>query len=746
MASWGAAEATEAFELVTIFDILKMVTTEDNSIKLRAMAKYSLAPAIPRIPVIAGVVVLLIYFLTRLGLAVFTGFDGEHFKGFDAVPLPLWPEIFLKGLWFDLCVASVLIAPICIYEALLPNKWRATTWHKALRFAWLWLAIALLLFGAVAESTFWLEFSTRFNFIALDYLIYTQEVIGNIRESYPVGKILAGIGAAAAIILLAISPAVRNAEEDALSWAQRIGLALFALIVPAGLMYFGNVDQMEQQYIPLVSSEATDAMPLELRKIAGIPTTGVVNPNNAFANELSGNGLFTIAAAQRRNELDYDKFYRTMPQPQANTALVAMGVKRTSLGDARKTDLSDEPATNVTPFSSKPKNIIMISVESLSAEFMDSYGGTKGLTPELDKLGKAGMKFDRMFATGTRTVRGLEALSLGTPPIPGQAIVRRPAHDHLSTMGELLKYQGFSTFFFYGGYGYFDNMNAYYAANNYRVIDRTDIPKDKIGFENVWGVADEYLFDHVIRTLDDKGDKGTGKAAEEKPFFAQIMTTSNHRPYTYPSGRIDIPSPGGRDGGVKYTDYAIGKFIKDASKKPWFKDTLFVIVADHCASAAGKTRLPVTGYHIPLIFYAPGLLKPSVFTPVVSQIDIAPTLMEVLGKNGSAQFYGRSFFEPGPALQRAFISNYQALGYLRDNVLTVLLPKQAVESYQVDPKTLATTPAPVNAQLRDEAIAYYQTASKAFKTGELKAPFYVKPTATSTTSTAQPTPAAVVKP
>jgi phosphoglycerol transferase MdoB-like AlkP superfamily enzyme len=696
------------------------------------MAKYSWAPAVPRIPVIAGVLAILIYTLTRLGLAVFTGFEGENFKSFETVPLPLWPEIFLKGLWFDLCVVSVLIAPICLYEAVLPNKWRAKGWHRVFRYLFLWLAIALLLFGAVAESTFWLEFSTRFNFIALDYLIYTQEVIGNIRESYPVAKILAGIGAIAVLVLVMISPAVNRADEHGVTWWQRAGLALFACIVPAAMMYYGNVDQMEQQYLPLISSETTAAMPAETRRVAGIPKTGEVNPNNAFANELSGNGLFTIAAAQRRNELDYDKFYRTMPQPQANTALVALGVKRTSLGDVPKADLSDEPATNVTPFSSKPKNIIMISVESLSAEFMDSYGSTKGLTPELDKLGKEGMKFDRMFATGTRTVRGLEALSLGTPPIPGQAIVRRPKHDHLSTMGELLKYQGFATYFFYGGFGYFDNMNAYYAANNYTVVDRTDIPKDKVGFENVWGVADEYLFDHVIRTLDEKAEKAPKTAdgnTPDKPFFAQIMTTSNHRPYTYPGGRIDIPSPGGRDGAVKYTDYAIGKFIKDARKKPWFKDTLFVIVADHCASAAGKTRLPVTGYHIPLIFYAPALLKPATVSSVVSQIDIAPTLMEVLGKNGSAQFYGRSFFESGPAPERAFISNYQALGYMKNYFLTVLLPKQQVESYQVDPKTMATTPAPVNNQLVSEAIAYYQTASKAFKTGELKAPFYVKPPA-----------------
>jgi phosphoglycerol transferase MdoB-like AlkP superfamily enzyme len=697
------------------------------------MAKYAMTPTIPRIPLIAGGVALLIFTLTRLGLAMYTSYEDGAFKSFEAVPLPLWPEIFLKGLWFDLCVISVLVAPVCLYEALLPTKWRKTHWHRTMRFVWFWLVIALLFFGAVAESTFWLEFSTRFNFIALDYLIYTSEVIGNIRESYPVGLILLGIGALALVVLLTIRLAVNRAESHDLSWLQRVGLVVFALSMPVVLMYAGNVDQMERQVLPIPSVDTLSNLPVGLQKLGGIPKDGKVNPKNSYAAELSGNGLFTIAAAQRRNELDYDKFYQTMPQPQANTILVGLGVKRTSLGDARKTDLLDEPATNATPFSSRPKNIVMISVESLSAEFMDSYGGGKGLTPEMDKLGKAGMRFDRVFATGTRTVRGLEALSLGTPPIPGQAIVRRPENDHLSTVGELLKHQGFATYFFYGGYGYFDNMNAYYVANSYAVVDRTDIPKDKVGFENVWGVADEYLFDQAIRTLDDKYEASKrdekGKLVDE-PFFAQIMTTSNHRPYTYPNGRIDIPSPGGRDGAVKYTDFAIGKFIKDASKKPWFKDTLFVIVADHCASAAGKTRLPVAGYRIPLIFYAPALLKPAVFSPMISQIDIAPTLMEVLGKNGSAQFFGRSVFEPGPVPERAFISNYQALGYMKDNLLTVLLPKQVVESYQVDPKTLATTPAPVNTQLRDEAIAYYQTASKAFKTGALKAPFYVKPTPT----------------
>jgi len=635
---------------------------------------------IPLLPFLIGGVLLAIYTVTRLVLTLLTGVD--------SVPVRLWPGIFAMGFWFDLVVVCVLLAPVLLYEALLPNRWRGSLWHRVLRLVWLWLSIALLLFGAVAEITFWMEFTTRFNFIALDYLIYTQEVIGNIRQSYPVGWILVGIGIAAALIVWSIRDGVKQADSASLTGAQRIGLALAAIALPALGLFSANIDQMQGQ-------------------------------GNNYAAELSGNGLFTIAAAMRRNELDYDQFYRTMPQATASAVLRSLGVERKLLSEALKSD-EDDPAIDAIPFTKRPRNVILISVESLSASYVGVYGATKALTPAIDALAREGMQFDQVFATGTRTVRGLDALSLGTPPIPGQAIVRRPNNEHLATIGELLEHQGFATFFFYGGYGYFDNMNAYFKGNDYRVVDRTDFPKETVMFENVWGVADEALFDNVIRTLD-------VKAVPDKPFFAHVMTTSNHRPYTYPDGRIDIPSPGGREGAVKYTDYAIAKFIRDAKTKPWFKDTLFVIVADHCASVAGKTKLPVNNYHIPLIFYAPALLKPAHYTPVVSQIDIAPTLIEVLGMNGDDHFFGRSFFEKGPVPQRAFISNYQELGYLKNGILTVLLPKQHVESYRVDPKTYASTPAAIDPQLLSEAIAYYQTASTAFKTGALHAPGYGKP-------------------
>ena len=635
---------------------------------------------LPKIPLLIGLVVLVIYTATRLGLTLYTGTE--------AAPMPLWPGIFAKGLWFDLAVASVLLTPVLLYEALLTTRWRASRLHRALRFIWLWLSVSLLLFGAVAEITFWLEFTTRFNFIAVDYLIYTQEVIGNIRQSYPVGWILGGIGTLAALIIWLMRNWIHTADTIALSRTQRLGLAAAAILVPSLALFSTNIDQME-------------------------------GSGNNYATELSGNGLFTFSAAMRRNALDYDKFYRTISQETANATLRTLGVERKLLSEALKPD-ADDPAEDNIPFSKRPRNVILISVESLSAEFVGAYGGSKGLTPNLDALARDGMKFERVFATGTRTVRGLEALSLGTPPIPGQSIVRRPNNEHLATIGEILEHQGFSTFFFYGGYGYFDNMNAYFAANDYRVVDRTDFPKETVMFENVWGVADEALYDNVLRTLDVKG-------ALDKPFFGHIMTTTNHRPYTYPNGRIDIPSPGGRDGAVKYTDYAIGKFIRDAKNKPWFKDTLFVIVADHCASVSGKTKLPVNNYHIPLLFYAPEILKPSSFAPLVSQMDIAPTLIEVLGKHGDDHFFGRSFFEKGATPERAFISNYQELGYLKNGILTVLLPKQRVESFRVDPVTYASTPTAIDPQLLTEAIAYYQTASLAFKSGALKHSSYRLP-------------------
>lgn len=589
---------------------------------------------------------------------------------------------FLKGLWFDVVALAYLVVPWLLLSVAMPNAWRDKAWVNQARWVMAFFVTFGLLFGAVSEFIFWQEFTTRFNFIAVDYLIYTNEVIGNIRESYPVPLILLVIALLALAILFVLSKFIRF-ETAKRPIKSKLGLMAAAVALPILSYQFANVDQMEFS-------------------------------KNAYANELAGNGIFSFSAAARRNELDYDKFYKTIPQAQADAILASNGLERQPLSQALAATEQEEEVPEIGPFKRRPKNVILISVESLSADYLGVYGNKEHLTPYLDQLAKEGLVFDRIFATGTRTVRGLDALSLGTPPIPGQAIVHRPNNEHLATVGEFLEAQNFYTFFIYGGYGVFDNMNAYFRGNDYKVIDRTDFDEKTIQAENVWGVDDESLFNNSIKQLD-------AIAHTQKPFFAHIMTTSNHRPFTFPEGKIDLPQ-GHRAGAVKYTDYAIGQLIKNAKTKPWFKDTLFVIVADHCSSAAGKTKLPVDKYHIPLIFYAPDMLPAGHYTRMASQIDIAPTILDLLGAKGDDHFYGQAFFEEPEAqtAPRAFISNYQELGYYKNDTLIVLSPKQKAEAFQVDPVTLESSPTAMNEVLLNEAIAYYQTASRAFKTGALK--------------------------
>ena len=581
-------------------------------------------------------------------------------------------QVLAVGLWFDINALCFLLVPFLFTSMLLPNKLRAKPWLNKGRWVLAFLVTFGLIFGAVSEYIFWQEFTTRFNFIAVDYLIYTTEVIGNIRESYPVPLILLGIALIVGAILLVLSRFV-SFDVRPRSYKKKASLLLALIALPVLSFKLANVDQMEFG-------------------------------KNAYANELAGNGVYSFSAAARRNELDYDKFYKTIPDALALNTLQAQGVKLAA--PANKDGVMGT-------FTRHPKNVVLISIESLSAEYVGVYGNKQNLTPYLDKLATESVMFDNFFATGTRTVRGLDALSIGIPPIPGQAIVHRPENAHLNTIGEVLRAQNFETYFIYGGYGVFDNMNNYYRANNYKVIDRTDFDKSSIQAENVWGVDDESLFNNAIKIFDEN-------TKSSKPFFAQIMTTTNHRPYTFPAGKIDLPQ-GNREGAVKYTDYAIGKFLQEAKSRAWFKDTVFVIVADHCASVAGKTKLPVNKYHIPLFIYAPDMLPAGHFTRVASQIDIVPTLLDVLGMQGAETFYGQSMFKAEAEKQpeRAFISNYQSLGYLKNSTLIVLSPKQKTEAFAVD-ANMESQPSALNDALLTEAIAYYQSASRDFKTGALK--------------------------
>jgi Phosphoglycerol transferase and related proteins, alkaline phosphatase superfamily len=586
---------------------------------------------------------------------------------------------FVFGLAYDLVMASYYLIPISILLILIPNSWISSKAFQRSIHLILIVNFLILFFNATAEILFWDEFSTRFNFIAVDYLVYTTEVVGNVQQSYPMGWIISIILFVTVAISLLLKNITSKTSTLPLPFRKRLAWGLAFLMIPV-LSFL------------LVSNQ--------LRQFS----------SNAYANELAGSGLYELFAAYRNNELDYDQFYKKIDIRQA------FGIVHEQLKTREATFTSNDQMNLerviVHTEPEKKMNLVLISIESFSASFMKVFGNKDNITPHLDSLAEQGMLFTNLFATGTRTVRGLEALSLCIPPTPGQAIVRRPNNENLFSMGSIFREKGYESKFIYGGYGYFDNMEYFFSNNSYEVDDRMKIPDEKITYENIWGVADENLFELTIEELDRSYKK-------QKPVFAHVMTTTNHRPFTYPDGRINIPSHTGRNGAVKYTDYAIHKFLQEAATKPWFKNTLFVITADHCASSAGKTELPVDKYHIPMIIYSPEFIQPQRVDRLMSQIDIGPTLLGVLDINYTSHFLGIDIFESTAEHDRVFISTYQLLGFMKNHNLTILEPKQAVKSYDLrDDFTIDKEHS--NQNNSDEAIAWYQVAGYAFKNNMMK--------------------------
>lgn len=586
--------------------------------------------------------------------------------------------ILTIGFFYDLVNAVYVVVPMIIYLWLVPGRIYKKTSHRFVLYGLFAVLTFLLLFNAVSEWFFWDEFNTRFNFIAVDYLVYTTEVIGNIQQSYPIGWIMAAIASTSLLFVYFIKSQIKRSNIHQLPFRQRTKLVgLYAVLL---IVIFFSVTNKQHRF-----------------------------SDNAYVNELAGNGLYELFAAYRNNELDYDQFYKRIENKKAFD-LVHQLIKTPDAEFISSNGESIERRIASTG-EEKKLNVVLISVESFSADFMASFGNQQGITPFLDSLAQQSLLFTNLYATGTRTVRGLEALSLCVPPTPGQSIVRRPHNEELFSIGKVFNEKGYESKYIYGGYGYFDNMNYFFGNNGYTVIDRSAIADEDIDYENVWGVADENLFELALREMD--------KSTIEKPAFAHIMTTSNHRPYTYPEGRIDIPSHTSREGAVKYTDYAIGKFINESSKKPWFNNTLFVIVADHCASSAGKTELPVNKYHIPMLIYAPSVVAPGRMDRLMSQIDIGPTLLGLLNFSYTSRFYGYDMFKLEPGRERAFISTYQSLGYMKGDKLIVLSPQLKVDSFVVSGKQDQIKVEP-DQNMINEAIAWYQTASYSFTHGLMK--------------------------
>ena len=518
--------------------------------------------------------------------------------------------------------------------------------RNILYFITLFLYVLLIIFNAVSEYFFWNEFGVRYNFIAVDYLIYTNEVIGNIMESYPVIPLFSAIFALTTAITWFIFKKTKQELLDLPNFKQKL-ILLGTFLVLCGL------------------------------SLVFIPKLDSVKTKNTFAQEIQANGFPKFYKAFTQKELDYFQFYPTMDGNLAEQNFL----KQFQPPVLARTISPEHPELK--------KNVVLISIESLSADFLAHYGNTQKITPFLDSLATKSLMFTNLYATGNRTVRGLEALTLCIPPTAGESIIKRENNKNKFTTGSVFKSKGYDVKFLYGGYSYFDNMQDFYEGNGYEIVDRNDFTPEEITFANVWGVSDEDMAKKAIEVMNQEAKSG-------KPFFNHWMTVSNHRPFTYPEGRIDIPGTAkSRDGGVKYTDYSLRKFFEMAKKQDWYKNTIFIIVADHCASSAGKTELPLDKYRIPGMIFSEGFIAPRQFNQLMSQIDIMPTLFGLLNFKYQSKFLGQDVFS-GSFQPKAYVATYQDLGLIKDNYLTVISPTKKVRQYSL---TLQKSNLPENFKL-----------------------------------------------
>ena len=618
----------------------------------------------------AFLVWIVLSFLLRVFLTLWSWNSCDH------SPLALLTA-FAVGFLLDCAGAAYAAVLPALYLAVIPQSLFAKRWHQQMLSALLVVAMCCMVFSIPAEIFFWEEFTCRFNFIAVDYLVYTTEVLDNIWQSYPVVWLVLGVVAIAGAFYAFFKAcgALKLWFSSNQPWKTRMA-TLGSILAAALLCLFFLPDNIRNR----------------------------ISPENCVNQELAGSGPHDFCAAYFNNQLTYERFYATLPTEKA------AALTRAQLPDCLPPKDDLDITHQVTATGPEHNwNVILVVCESLSAEFT-SLSTEKSRTPNFDKMMDGGIVLERLFATGTRTVRGLEAVTLSLPPTPGQSILRRPGSENMFSLSTLFRAHGYDCTFLYGGYGVFDNMNDFFQSNGYEILDRASDLATPQTFSNAWGVCDEDIYQWALADADRSFQHG-------KPFHQLILLTSNHRPYTFPEGAIDAPQKR-RSSAVKYTDHAIGKFIRDAEGHPWFDNTLFVFVADHCHSTSGRKSLPLGKYHIPALFYNPKLVAPRRVNKVCSQMDIAPTIFGLLNWSYESQFMGRDVLKEDGLPERAFLGTFQKLGRLDavTGIMTILSPNSQVEfcQWELTPPFNAIENAPV----QDDAslcTAFYQVSSQRFQ-------------------------------
>ncbi len=529
---------------------------------------------------------------------------------------------------------------------------------------WFLFAWVLLVLMEVSTPQFIDEYDTRPNRLYVEYLKHPREVFGMLWKGYkPV--LIFGVLFIVALTWLAKYLFGLSQPDAPMSWWLRILFSLAAAV------------------IVFLAIRGT----LKHRPIN--PST-VAYCSDSMLNTLPLNSLYSVAYAiySMKNERSATRVYGSLPEEETNLI-----VQRCAGIEAGPPAIPTLHVQTPSARRERPLNLVMIVEESLGAQYVGNLGGS-GCTPCLDELAQTGWNFTRAYATGTRSVRGLEAVSAGFPPTISDAVLRLSgAQTNFFTLAQLLKQQGFRSRFIYGGEAHFDNMKNFFLGNGFDQV--FDLPTfNKPAFVGTWGASDEDMFNQL---------HGLMQQDPEQPTFTLAFSVSNHSPWEYPEGRITPDGdPRTVQNTVRYADWAIGRYFEQARQSSYWDNTVFLIVADHDSRVSGATLVPMRHFHIPALILGADV-QPRRDDRLVSQIDLPTTLLSLMGVQAEHPMIGHDMTrEGGDRVMMQYQDNY---GYMKGDQLIVLEPHRGASQFRYTaPETY--DPQALDAGLAREALAH----------------------------------------
>lgn len=581
---------------------------------------------------------LLILSLSRLGLAVW-----QWERVIAAVDLP---QFFIQGLRADFIIMGMLIAPLALLMPLLANKFSWPLWKKLVWF-WSVAIIVLIVFMEAATPAFIMQYDLRPNRLFVEYLKYPKEVFSTLWEGFRLPLVL-GVSLTILAGWLISKVLQKWLSQYRLDWpVWKLWLTWPILVLLLVVMIRSTLAHRPAN--PAIFAITSDAM----------------------VNSLIINSSWSVyfAIYNMQHEAEAGEVYGTLTDDEIMAEMHQKYLWLNADPDAPFPTLNKREASVK---RDKPLNLVIILEESLGATFVESLGGEHSVTPELEKLKDKGWWFEQLYATGTRSVRGIEAIVSGFLPTPARSVVKLSlSQQNFFTIADLLNQKGYFTEFIYGGESHFDNMATFFIGNGFESVIDQDNYENPV-FKGSWGVSDEDLFNKAHNRISEMHQKG-------QPYFSLVFTSSNHSPYEFPDGRIDLHLPEKQTdlNAVKYADYALGAFFDKAMQSDYWQDTLFLVIADHDLNVYGDALVPIERFQIPGLILGADI-KPKQIKTVASQIDMAPTLLSLMGISAETPMIGRDLSRPeehqspGRALMQ--FADYFAL--MQGEKVTVLRPQK----------------------------------------------------------------------